>query len=73
MKAAFITVLISLVSVHEFHLSLTEINHNAENRSLEISIKLFTDDLTTALIQAGASKKIELGTEAEPPAANELV
>jgi hypothetical protein len=73
MKATIVTILICLASAHEFHLSLTEINHNTENKTLEISIKLFTDDLTSALIQAGAPTNLELGTEAEPPAANELV
>jgi len=58
--------------MHEFHLSLTEIKHNSDNKSLEIAIKLFTDDLTVALQQAGAPK-MELGTEAEPPQANEYI
>jgi hypothetical protein len=72
MKTTILSILIVLFSAHEFHLSLTEIKHNAESKSLEISLKLFTDDLQVALQQAGAPK-MELGTENEPPEANELI
>ena len=72
MKTAILSILIVLFSAHEFHLSLTEIRHNSESRSIEVSIKLFTDDLLVALEQAGAPK-MELGTENEPPEANELI
>ena len=72
MKTAILSTLIVLFSAHEFHLSLTEIRHNSESRSIEVSIKLFTDDLLVALEQAGAPK-MELGTENEPPEANELI
>jgi hypothetical protein len=72
MKTSILSIIIFLFSAHEFHLSLTEIRHNSETRSLEVSIKLFTDDLLLALEQAGAPK-MELGTENEPPEANELI
>lgn len=73
MKTGFLSIIFLLFSAHEFHLSLTEINHNSDKKSLEIAVKLFTDDLTIALKQAGAPAKMELGTEAEPPQANELI
>ena len=72
MKAALLSIAIVLFSSHDFHLSLTEIDHNAEKKTLELSIKLFTDDLLVALQQAGAPK-MEIGTAAEPPAANEHI
>ncbi len=72
MKTALLSVLLVLFSAHEFHLSLTEISHNTENKTLEVSIKLFTDDLLTALQQAGVPK-MELGNENEPPEANEYI
>lgn len=72
MKTAILSLVFLLFSVHEFHLSLMEINHNAESKSLEISIKLFTDDLMVALQQTGAPK-MEIGTEEEPPEANEYI
>jgi hypothetical protein len=72
MKTVLLSIFLVLFSAHEFHLSLTEISHNTENKTLEISIKLFTDDLLVALEQAGAPK-MELGTENEPPEANEYI
>ncbi|MDX2247005.1 MAG: DUF6702 family protein [Bacteroidia bacterium] len=41
--------LLSAVS-HPFYLSITEMDYNAQNQSLEVSIKLFTDNLEAALI-----------------------
>ena len=72
MKTAALSLVFLLFSAHEFHLSLTEITHNKESKSLEIAIKLFTDDLIVALENAGAPK-MEIGTEEEPPAANEYI
>jgi hypothetical protein len=37
--------------VHPIHVSVTEINHNAADRTLEISCKLFTDDFEKVLVQ----------------------
>lgn len=34
---------------HPFHVSVTEINHNAPDKTLEISCKLFTDDFEGVL------------------------
>ncbi len=36
---------------HPFHVSVVEINHNATDKSLEISCKLFTDDFEKVLEQ----------------------
>lgn len=36
-------------SLHPFHVSVLEIEHNASNKSLEISCKIFTDDFETVL------------------------
>jgi hypothetical protein len=38
-----------LVIMHPFHLSLTEINYNPKSQKLEISQKIFWDDLEIAL------------------------
>lgn len=35
--------------VHPFHVSVTEINHNAAEKTLEISCKIFTDDFEKVL------------------------
>lgn len=39
----------NFVAVHPFHVSVIEINHNAADRTLEISCKIFTDDFEKAL------------------------
>ncbi len=47
--------------LHAFHTSLTEIQYNAKEKSLEISIRMFTDDLETALTKANNGQKIMIG------------
>lgn len=70
--ATTIILLISLSgsAVHDFHVSITKIDLNPESKKLEVMIKLFTDDLSTAL-DSFSGKTLNLGTEKEPPAAND--
>jgi hypothetical protein len=72
MKTVCFSMFMLLFPMHDFHLSLTEIDHNVERKTLEVSIKLFTDDLSLAL-QAQGAPKMEIGTDREPPQANELI
>ena len=48
-------------AVHAFHTSLTEIQYNAKEKSLEISIRMFTDDLETTLTKFNNGQKIMVG------------
>lgn len=41
---------------HPFYISVTEINHNAADKNLEISCKIFTDDFESALTKAAGTK-----------------
>lgn len=41
---------------HPFHVSVTEINHNGSDKTLEISCKLFVDDFERALLEAYKTK-----------------
>jgi len=41
---------------HPFYISVTEINYNADTKGLEISCKVFTNDLETALTKANGKK-----------------
>ncbi|MBR9832135.1 hypothetical protein GYB57_08320 [bacterium] len=34
-----------VVSAHKFYVSLTQINYNSKTKSIEVTLKLFTDDL----------------------------
>ena len=45
----FLTSLVSLF--HPFFVSVTEMNHNAKDKTLEISCKLFADDFEKGLEQ----------------------
>jgi hypothetical protein len=42
--------------VHDFHVSQALVNYNAGNRSFEISMHIFIDDLEIALEERGAEK-----------------
>ncbi len=72
MKTAFLALVLVFGPLHEFHLSLMEIDHNTEKKTLQIAVKLFTDDLTVALEKPGGVK-LHIGTPNEPPKANELI
>jgi len=41
---------------HPLYISVTEINHNAKDKTLEISCKIFTNDFETALAKTTHSK-----------------
>lgn len=44
------------VARHDFHTSLTEINYNPASKSLEITIRVFTDDFENALMKLSGKK-----------------
>jgi hypothetical protein len=50
---------------HPFFVSVTEINHNKQDKSLEISIRVFTDDFENTLRMYAPDKKVDL---MNPPA-----
>lgn len=52
------------IGLHPFHLSVTEILHNTQSNTLEISMKLFMDDLDNGIEKSGCGK-MYLGTEKE--------
>jgi len=52
--------LLTSFSYHKFYVSISEVNHNTETAALEISMKIFTDDLEAAL-EADTSEKLWIG------------
>lgn len=46
----------SLMLLHPFYVSKIEINHNTKDKSLELSIRVFTDDLEATLQKFGRTK-----------------
>ena len=51
--------------MHAFHTSLTEIQFNGKEKSLEVSIRLFTDDLESALTKLNNGQKVMLSGKNE--------
>jgi hypothetical protein len=58
--------------VHPLHVSVTEINHNATDKTLEISCKLFTDDFEKVLTH-NYKTKVDLINPPDRPAMEKLV
>jgi hypothetical protein len=58
--------------LHPLHVSVTEINHNATDKTLEISCKLFTDDFEKVLAQ-NYKTKVDLINPPDRPAMEKLV
>ncbi|MGB0862083.1 MAG: DUF6702 family protein [Saprospiraceae bacterium] len=50
--------------LHKFYMSVTEIEYNSQSQSVEMTIRLFTDDFETAL-ESSSNEKIRLGTKRE--------
>lgn len=57
---------------HPFHVSVTEIDHNASDRTLEVSCKIFTDDFENALV-ANYKTKVDLTNPPNKAAMDSLV
>ncbi len=64
--------LFSNVVAHPFYVSVCQIDYNSDTNSLEITLKLFTDDLESALIGNDA-EELYLGTEKEVESADSLI
>lgn len=58
---------------HPIFVSVTEIAHNAADKSLEISCKIYTDDFETTLRKKHTTKKIDLMDVKYKDAMNPLV
>lgn len=57
---------------HDFHVSITQMALNDRSGQLEIAVKVFTDDLETA-IQPKGTEPLRLGTEREDPRGKILI
>ncbi len=56
---------------HDFHTSLTEINYNPKTSSLELSVRVFTDDLELTLTNFNNGKLVKI--EDPEPTVNPLL
>jgi hypothetical protein len=59
-------------SLHPFYVSVTEINHNAKDRALEISCKMFVDDMEDILKQQ-YKLKVDLSNNQQTDQNNKLL
>ncbi len=69
---AFFTVFTKLEDKHPLHVSTTEISFNAKEKSLEISVRIFTDDFETALAKQ-FNTKVDLNKASMQKAMDELI
>lgn len=53
--------ILNAFAIHKYHTSLTRIDYNAEEKLLEVSIKVFSDDLLQTL-EKRQKKKVDLET-----------
>jgi hypothetical protein len=58
--------------MHKFYVSLTEIRFNPETERIEVSMRIFPDDLDRALMEK-TGIHTQLATELEPPGADSLL
>ena len=58
--------------MHPFYVSICQIDYNEQNSSLEISVKIFADDLLIAL-ENRKLKDLHLGEKQENPKTDEIV
>jgi hypothetical protein len=59
-------------SMHKFYVSLTEVRFNSESGRIEVSIRIFPDDLDRALFER-EGVHTQLATELELPEADSLL
>jgi hypothetical protein len=57
---------------HPLYVTVTEVSHNAKDKILEISCKIFTNDFEAALEKA-SNTKVDLADPKDKPAADKLV
>jgi hypothetical protein len=60
MHSALCTQHYALNIIHDFHTSIAEVNYNEKSQSLEVSLRVFTDDFELALGKANAIKEFRL-------------
>ena len=65
-------VIASPLLAHQFYVTITQIDANAEAKSLEITVKIFTDDIEKTL-EKETHEKLRLGSKRQNPRAGDLI
>lgn len=58
--------------LHDFHMSKTEVNYNASDRTMEVSLHIFIDDLESAILQ-DVGDSLFFATSKEHPQADQYI
>lgn len=58
--------------LHDYHVCITQIDHNPRTAALEITIKIFTDDIERSIVRMGG-KPLHLGEPREAPQADSIL
>jgi len=58
--------------LHPLYITVTEINHNVKDKTLEISCKIFTNDLE-AVLEKAAKVKVDLSASRDKAATDKLI
>ncbi len=72
MHALYIYILLSFLTVHDFHLSKTEMRYKEDISTIQISTHIFIDDLEEILSIQGYTD-LSLFTEKEDPEAEQII
>jgi hypothetical protein len=71
-KWFFLVCLSVNAGTHPLYITVTEINHNAKDKILEVSCKAFTNDLETVL-EKMTKTKVDLSAPADKKASDQLI
>ena len=61
-----------VAAMHPFFVSVVELNHNLKDKSLETSVRIFSEDFETTLKQFGHTK-VDLAKPADKDALDKLI
>jgi len=62
-----------LAVIHPIHISTLEINHNAADKNLEITCKIFWDDFETILTKNNKTSRVDLSNDKKVEDNNKMV
>ena len=68
-----ILLLISVSSLHEFHMSRLDLNYNSEQKSVQFSLFLFIDDFEATIKEKESGLNLKLFTERESTLSDSLI
>ena len=72
MQALIFIFAIKLLSFHPYYVSIFEVNHNPDTKTVQVAARIFIDDLENVLMDEGREKPY-IGTERELSEADELI